>query len=353
MREAFSEVASAATSVLYRIPQDPETRRFLPSYVHALENCAIDWIENLHCGCGEKSFECCCDVNKVKDIIIHHMQLIEDTWVSAVGMDGSYDSNVLGKICYFGRFDSILNRATHAIHEIMDDYSYSLFHGYYKPVCKLREKTYCPHADVIPDEDIDEDEIEEDNACGNICDSGCSGALPGHGIPYHGPHGGHRELHGIDCAHMGFNVEFLGSTYNPAECKTVFRWELVNPPALQNMKDINPKNAIVPPGLVLGWEGNCCALEMTFQETMSSGDMSTIGTCWEDTLPVNGAGKQTLGYKSETDKGGIYSLVVAGDVKTSAPSFNTGGITYTIQVGNQPYCTGRTDGPDCGDVIWN
>mmetsp|Transcript_8133 Transcript_8133/g.14891 ORF Transcript_8133/g.14891 Transcript_8133/m.14891 type:complete len:236 (-) Transcript_8133:116-823(-) len=162
-QDAWEDIMNAATDAISDcIPLEEETQRTLPPYIQALEHCAMEWLVALDCGCDDdytvplylykktSTFQCCCDVDAVKDVVIHHINEVKNTWMLAVGMDVSYMTSVIGKICEFGRLDNILDRATFALYNILDNYASSLFKPGYYPRCQLDYDVYCPGATPKP-----------------------------------------------------------------------------------------------------------------------------------------------------------------------------------------------------------
>lgn len=157
-QDAWGEIMDAASDAIGDcIPLETAAQNTLPPYITALEHCAIEWLSGMDCGCGDdykiplwtdhkiSTYQCCCDVNAVKDIVIHHINEIKNSWMTAVNMQGHLMPTVIGKVCTYERYEKILQRVTYAFRQILDEYAEALFYGSATtPECKLETAITCP-----------------------------------------------------------------------------------------------------------------------------------------------------------------------------------------------------------------
>lgn len=160
-QDAWEAIMKAATdAVMDCIPLEEEAQRVLTPYITALEHCAVEWLSGLDCGCDDShmiplgpnvissavsTYQCCCDVKAVRDIIIHHIGEVKNGWMAGVDMHGILVGGVTNTICQYQRFDEILKRAEYALFQILEVYTGALFGHGNMPECELETGiTPCP-----------------------------------------------------------------------------------------------------------------------------------------------------------------------------------------------------------------
>mmetsp|Transcript_31802 Transcript_31802/g.95199 ORF Transcript_31802/g.95199 Transcript_31802/m.95199 type:complete len:497 (-) Transcript_31802:178-1668(-) len=131
-KEAYMAVYKKASIELKMIPLLSEIYPVLQGYIHKLVDYAVCSLHAIDCGCQEgfnyfphlgmkfkvSTYQCCCDVDVIKDIIVNSIMEVASSWSMNHGMFPAVDTNSVMKRKLFHMYQNSLDQTAGAVSKI-------------------------------------------------------------------------------------------------------------------------------------------------------------------------------------------------------------------------------------------
>mmetsp|Transcript_41309 Transcript_41309/g.125013 ORF Transcript_41309/g.125013 Transcript_41309/m.125013 type:complete len:221 (-) Transcript_41309:304-966(-) len=164
VQDAITDIMAASVDAIEKLPFDMADHPYLMQIVDDLSHCAVAAFHGLDCGCDDdhwgipqqgilaesdsttSTYQCCCDVEAVKDAVIHHIDAVACSW----GVDnmGNYNDGQVNKLCTFKYFTGVANRIEYLVNQVFQQYLPAIGYGVGTLrgpyTCVLTEASLCP-----------------------------------------------------------------------------------------------------------------------------------------------------------------------------------------------------------------